>query len=58
MADTSVAELDHMIRHMPDGLVMRDHNDGVPVFLIHILDQLQDFFRRLIVQRTRWLVTK
>ena len=40
VAHRTVTELDHMVCHIFDGLVMRYHNDRVAVFLIDLLDQL------------------
>lgn len=39
VAHRTVTELDHMVCHIFDGLVMRYHNDRVAVFLIDLLDQ-------------------
>ena len=54
----SITKLDNVIRHIPDGFVVRYHNDRVSVLLIDILNQLQDFLRSVIIERSGRLITK
>ena len=57
-ADHPIAKLHHPVSHIFDGIVMRYHDDGVAVFLVYRLDQLQDFLGGIIVQSTGRLITK
>ena len=58
MADTAIPELNHMVSHIFNGLIVSDHDDGVSIFPIHILDQLQYFLRCVVVQRSGRLVAE
>lgn len=49
-ADHPIAKLHHPVSHIFDGIVMRYHDDGVAVFLVYRLDQLQDFLGGIIIQ--------
>ena len=48
--DHPIAKFHHPVSHILDGIVMRYHDDGVSVFLVYRLDQLQDFLGGLIIQ--------
>ena len=45
-----IAKLHHPVSHIFDGIVVRYHDDGVAIFLIYRLDQLQDFLGGIIIQ--------
>ena len=47
-----VAQTHDTVRHILYRVVMRNHNDGVAVFLIDRLDQLQDLLRGRVIQRS------
>ena len=57
-AHGAVAQLDDVVGHVADGLVVRDHDDGVAVLFVDVFDQLQDLLGRGIVQRAGWLVAE
>lgn len=40
VAHRTVTELDHMVCHIFDRLVMCNHNDGISVFFVDLLNQL------------------
>ena len=48
--DHPIAKLHHPVSHILNGIVVRYHDDGVAVFLVYRLDQLQDFLGGLIIQ--------
>ena len=57
-ADHPIAKLHHPVSHIFDGIVMRYHDDGVAVFLVYRLDQLQDFLGGLIIQCSCRLISE
>ncbi len=57
-ADHPIAKLHHPVSHIFDGIVMRYHDDGVAVFLVYRLDQLQDFLGGIIIQGSCRLIAK
>ena len=44
VSDTSITQLNHMICHMTDCLIMSYHNNGISVFFVYIFNQFQNFF--------------
>ena len=56
--DHAVTELHHPVSHIFDSIVMRYHDDGVAVFLVYRLDQLQDFLGGIIIQGSCRLIAK
>ena len=58
MPDHAVTQLDDMIRHLPDRLIVRHHDHGIVILLIHLFDQLQYFLGSRIIQRTGRLITE
>ena len=57
-ADHSITKFYHPVCHILDCIVMGNHNNGIPIFLIDCFDQLQNFLGCLIIQRTGWLITE
>ena len=53
-----VAQTHDTVRHILYRVVMRNHNDGVAVFLIDRLDQLQDLLRGRVIQRAGRLIAE
>ena len=58
MADFAVAQLDDMVCHLPDRFVMRHHNDRISVFLIYLLNELQNFLGGRIIKCAGRLVAE
>ena len=56
--DHAITKLDYTISHIFDGIVVRYHDDGVAVFLIYRLDQLQDFLGSIIIQGSCRLIAE
>ena len=54
----TIPQLDHTVCHILDGIVMCYHDHRIAIFPVHLLDQLQDLLRRIIIQGTGGLVTK
>ena len=53
-----IAKLHHPVSHILDGIVVCYHDDGVAVFLVYRLDQLQDFLGGIIIQGSCRLITE
>ena len=52
LADHAVSKLYYTIGHIFDGIIMCYHDDRVAVFLVYGLDQFQDFFGSVVIQRS------
>lgn len=57
-ADHSITKFYHPVRHILDRIIMCNHHDRISIFLVNGLDQLQDFLRSIIIQRTCRFITE
>ena len=58
MPDNAVTQLYDMVCHVPYSLVVSDHDNGVAVLLVDLLDELEDLLRGRVIERTCRLVTE
>ena len=57
-ADRAVAQADNAVGHALYGVVMRNKDNGVAVFFVHALDEVEYLLGGLVVKRARRLVAQ
>ena len=57
-SDLAITKLYYAVCHILNGIVVGNHDDGISVLLVDLLDQTQNFLRCVVIQCTCRLVAK